>query len=449
MQTTHLSLPLLAAAQAQKHVTHNEALLHLDALVQLAVESRAQTLPPASLEGQRWIVPAAGPHTGAWAGREGQVAFRQSDAWRFFTPQEGWTAFARDEGAMLVFSSGAWRALSPPPVQLDRLGINGAADAVNRLTARAQSILLADDPAGPGDVRLAVSRRDAGSVASVVFQTNYSGRAELGLAGENAFSLRMSTNGSAFATALRVNPQGFLGLGDVSPERMFHVRGANAIWRLDRDAGTAGMQLHRYASGFSSPPLRGFLLGVNATDATSGSFIIADYGAAVAGANVTRLEINEQGQILPGADNAQTLGAPSRRFSTIYAATGVINASDERLKIDVAPCPLGLDFIKALRPCAYRWREGGRAAPAPEREAPEPPAQTSKTGRRLHLGLIAQEVRAALEAAGEDCALWVSDDPDDPTALQSLRYDQLIAPLIRAVQDLSNRLERLEAHAPT
>ena len=66
-ETTHLGLPYLAAAQAQKHVTHNEALSRLDAVVQLAVIDTTLTVPPGSpAEGDRYIV--ADGATGAWAG---------------------------------------------------------------------------------------------------------------------------------------------------------------------------------------------------------------------------------------------------------------------------------------------------------------------------------------------------------------------------------------------
>jgi len=69
----NLSLPYLAPAQAQKHVTHNEALGLLDAVVQLAVQSRSQTEPPADpAPGARYIVPPGA--TGAWSGQEGMLA---------------------------------------------------------------------------------------------------------------------------------------------------------------------------------------------------------------------------------------------------------------------------------------------------------------------------------------------------------------------------------------
>ena len=69
--TPNLVLPYLAANQAQKHVTVNEALRRLDALVQITVQSAALATPPGSpAEGQRWIVAAA--PSGAWVGHSSE-----------------------------------------------------------------------------------------------------------------------------------------------------------------------------------------------------------------------------------------------------------------------------------------------------------------------------------------------------------------------------------------
>jgi hypothetical protein len=88
-ETPLLALPLIAAEQAQKHVTLNEALNALDALVQLAVKDRDVTAPPGSpAEGDRYIV-AAGA-SGAWAGRDLDIAAWQGGAWNFYEPTEGW-----------------------------------------------------------------------------------------------------------------------------------------------------------------------------------------------------------------------------------------------------------------------------------------------------------------------------------------------------------------------
>lgn len=85
--TPNLDLPYLQANQAQKHVTLNEALRRLDALVQIAVASRSLAAPPETpLEGQRYI-PAAGA-SGAWLGHEGEIAAFQDGAWAFFAPPD-------------------------------------------------------------------------------------------------------------------------------------------------------------------------------------------------------------------------------------------------------------------------------------------------------------------------------------------------------------------------
>ena len=78
--TSNLLLPYILAAQAQKHVTHNEALRLLDGLVQLAVLARDLTAPPASpSEGDRYIV--ASGSTGDWSGWDLNVALWTDGAW--------------------------------------------------------------------------------------------------------------------------------------------------------------------------------------------------------------------------------------------------------------------------------------------------------------------------------------------------------------------------------
>ncbi len=109
MTTPNLSLPLLAAAQAQKHVTVNEALSRLDGLVQLSVISASLAAPPASpAEGDRCIV-AAGA-TGAWAGWDESVALFSGGAWLRLIPQTGWSAHDVAMSQQLVFDGLAWAA---------------------------------------------------------------------------------------------------------------------------------------------------------------------------------------------------------------------------------------------------------------------------------------------------------------------------------------------------
>ena len=110
--TPNLVLPYLAANQSQKHVTVNEALRRLDALVQVTVQNSALATPPGSpVEGQRWILPAA--PTGAWAGHAGQIAAWQDGAWAFYAPLDGWTAIDVSADTLLLYNAGTgiWTGL--------------------------------------------------------------------------------------------------------------------------------------------------------------------------------------------------------------------------------------------------------------------------------------------------------------------------------------------------
>lgn len=109
--TPNLTLPYIMAAQAQKHVTHNEALRALDALVQLSVRSRVAASPPATpVDGDRYIVPAAA--SGLWAGKTGRIAAYQDGAWQFFSPRDGWLAWVVDESAIVGYQGTTWSAVA-------------------------------------------------------------------------------------------------------------------------------------------------------------------------------------------------------------------------------------------------------------------------------------------------------------------------------------------------
>jgi len=109
--TPNLELPYIQPAQAQKHVTHNEALRALDAIVQLGVLTRALATPPATpAEGARYLVPAGA--TGAWEGVADRIAAYQDGAWSFYTPRQGWLAWVADEALAVVWSGSSWVTVS-------------------------------------------------------------------------------------------------------------------------------------------------------------------------------------------------------------------------------------------------------------------------------------------------------------------------------------------------
>ena len=132
-QTPTLNMPYIMPSQAQKHVTHNQALEILDAVVQLAVLSRTVSTPPASpAEGDRYIVGAS--PTGAWSGHGGKVAVSRPGGWAIIPPLAGWIAWIGDEEQIAVFDGSGWLdAVAGGLNPAELVGVNATADATNRL----------------------------------------------------------------------------------------------------------------------------------------------------------------------------------------------------------------------------------------------------------------------------------------------------------------------------
>jgi hypothetical protein len=107
LQSDRLKLPLMAAAQAQKEVTHNEALALADIAVQAVVQSVAPANVPASpVIGQCWIV---GPSPiGAWAGHASAIAAWTSGGWRFVAPFEGMQAWSIADAVTIRRGASSW-----------------------------------------------------------------------------------------------------------------------------------------------------------------------------------------------------------------------------------------------------------------------------------------------------------------------------------------------------
>lgn len=221
--TPNLSLPYLAAGQAQKHVTLNEALRMLDALVQLSVFSRGLATPPASpANGQSYIVPAGA--TGVWSGQAGKIAAFQDGAWMLYAAVEGWTAWVRDEDKLYAYDGAAWIVAGGAIQNQPFVGVNATADTTNRLAVSAPATLLNHEGAGH---QLKLNKAAAAQTASILFQTGFSGRAELGTAGADTFSFKVSADGSAWASALNIASDGKIGIGGVTnPSVALHAPGA-------------------------------------------------------------------------------------------------------------------------------------------------------------------------------------------------------------------------------
>ncbi|WP_195161754.1 DUF2793 domain-containing protein [Mesorhizobium sp. NBSH29] len=213
----NLKLPFILPSQAQKHVTHNEALLALDALVQLSVKDRDLAAPPAAADGDRYIV-ATGA-SGAWTGQSNRIAGFQDGVWTFYPPLRGWLAFVADENVLLVWDGTAWtNTLAETALAtITRLGVNSGADTTNRLTVSSQAVLF--NHAGAG-MQLKLNKASAGQTASLLYQSNWSGRAEMGLAGDDHFRIKVSADGSSWNEAFRADAATGDGIiGELRPSR--------------------------------------------------------------------------------------------------------------------------------------------------------------------------------------------------------------------------------------
>ena len=286
--SSNLNLPYIAAAQAQKHVTHNEAVRALDAIVQLMVLDKDLSSPPGSpSDGARYVV-AASP-TGAWAGQAGKIAAYQDGAWAFYAPREGWLAWVGDEDKLYVWNGSAWAefaggggglgnvvedtspqlggdldanghsvgfddgtgitddagneqivfhktasavnqvgvtnaaAGSAPQIAAEGgdtnidltlagkgtghpkaalFGVNATADTTTRFALAAAASLFTHAGASH---QHKINKNAAGDTASLLFQTGFSGRAEMGTTGDDNFHFKVSADGSAWNEAILID----------------------------------------------------------------------------------------------------------------------------------------------------------------------------------------------------------------------------------------------------
>ncbi len=254
MPTPNLGLPQLAADQAQKHVTVNEALYDLDALVQLAVLDRSLAAPPGSpAEGARYIV-AAGP-SGAWAGHVNHIAAWLDGAWRFFVPGVGWLAWVVDEAALLAWNGSAWvDALSAVSAiqNLALLGIRTTADANNHLAVKSDGVLLSHDDVTPGTghMRVTLNKSAAAKDAGFTFQDAFSTRALFGLLGDDDLTVKVSPDGSTFYLAISIDKDtGHVGLGGATADANNALIVKGTAFLFDRETDDVRFTFNKAAAG--------------------------------------------------------------------------------------------------------------------------------------------------------------------------------------------------------
>ena len=129
------------------------------------------------------------------------------------------------------------------------------------------------------------------------------------------------------------------------------------------------------------------------------------------------------GEIRPASDNDHSIGRSNRRYVTYFGVNGSINTSDKNEKNTITDSDLGLDFINKLKPISYKW---------------------NKDDGKTHYGLIAQDLEETLTSLGKTIADFGGIYKEDDSPM-GLGYSELIAPLIKAVQELSTEVAALKA----
>ncbi len=203
-QTPHLKLPYIMASQAQKHITHNQAIQILDSLIQLSVIDRQQTLPPqAPNNGERYLV--AENSVSDWLGQDNKITIWNDNNWIFLEPQKGWQTWVENENRMLIWTGTSWDDMPVSQSQinnLELLGINTTADTTNKLSVTSSAILFNNES---GNIRTILNKNTASDVASIIFQTNFTGHTEIGLNENNQFKIKTSSDGITWLDAIQIN----------------------------------------------------------------------------------------------------------------------------------------------------------------------------------------------------------------------------------------------------
>lgn len=228
--------------------------------------------------------------------------------------------------------------------------------------------------------------------------------------GISSFQARSDFTGAFFvsgsASLTQINTSTFVGTATFNSTANFNSQ-AN-FTQIQNATFSGGTVIFNTATTFNNP----------ATFNSSATFGLLNANSAIIGANT----IDSSG-IFPTADNGGSIGKSSNRYSAVFATNGTIQTSDRRLKDNIQPSQLGLNFINDLNPVSYTFRD---------------------SPNKTRWGLIAQEVKETIDRHNVNFAGWHLDYNDNPASIQNLIYTEFIGPLIKAVQELSLQNTQLQ-----
>lgn len=229
---------------------------------------------------------------------------------------------------------------------------------------------------------------------------------------------------SAQANELYVEPTG-VGIGIATPERLLHLRGTNAVFRMDRPSDTAGFMLVRI-DPLNNNPLKTFVIGVNASSAGNGEFVVNDLNAATGGSGARRMTITNTGEAqFPG-------GVRSSAF---------LNFSSARLKDNIRPLDHSLQAVQKLQGVKFEWKDGGATsvgfvAEEVRKVFPELVAMDGEQAAAVNYSALIPVLLEAIKEQQQQIGA-------QKTELQAMQ-DRVAASEQAAIQKVSVRLQALE-----
>ncbi|WP_370339393.1 DUF2793 domain-containing protein [Parvularcula marina] len=382
--STRLSFPYVMEAQAQKHVTVNETIRSLDALVHLSVSSRTVSEEPEEpTQGEGYILPS-GKSGESWSGlADDAIAVWQDNAWREYPAIEGITAYVADEGRHIVWDGSEWGAFGSE--EAARFGINTGPDDTNRLAVKTDAVFFSHDDITPGtgDMRQSINKASASDTASLLFQTGASGRVEIGLTGSDDLTIRVSADGETFVDAILIDHE----TGEVSFPNSTGIGGpsapawvpAGASFAISAEEAAVWTEATGPNSNLLSPEDAEFSAGSN-------TLILLDTGKPAAAAT----------------------GAPRRSYDVAEGAWGYVIEAETPALPNGAPTPpalLGLDLTFDFVVDPVLGSDGNTGAPA------APLATLSELASRL--GSLAT-------SASVNVRIKKGDYVDDPLLVYSI-----------------------------
>ena len=363
--------------------------------------------------GSAWVAVATGISSNITLGSNGEMLFRQA-------PSVSAGASTTDATRLTLGTTGNFGIAETAPN--DPLHITtGSAGAVTM-------IRLQHDNSSTNDA-VSIDANMTSGIPNTSGQINFE-RVGTNAATDTIFSQTNTTGG--LTERMRIRHDGLVGIGVTAPDRQLEV-----VTSGDRVAGfnstaTNGGTIEYERSGTRRVVIGTQLLctggGSNDNGFIGGShsgdggqlLVFGNYNQAGSGVYFGN------GATYPALDANSYFGTASYRWHTLFASTGTINTSDEREKRDIVDSSLGLDFIDRLRPVSYRWRD----------------PVGIKTGDTQFFGMTAQDVD---EVAPPGTAFVSKENPDS----WGLSYGEFTAPMIKAIQELSSRVQELEASPPS